>query len=399
MATGMFNASLNPTDFNKKSYAAMLMRFFPNGGCPLFAMSALFDTKTALQFEHGYYSKTMLFPSVTLGAELTGGSATTVQVVSTANMLRGMQLRAQSTGEIVVVDSITDATHMEVTRGVGVVAAGTIANGVVLYAIGNAHEEGSVRPTNQYILPTRVTNYTQIFRNSWQLTGTAAATQVIVGDGNIAENRQDAALFHAIDIEYALMFGQKFLGTRNNQPFHTMDGIISRLTQDASGNITGFSSTTNFTQLEAALDPMFSVATDPKSSGTRIAYVGGTALRVINNIGRLNGTYQLVDGQNNFGLRFKTLTLSRGTINLIEHPLFNTNSTWAKYMLALDPSSFSLAYLGNRKTMIQEYGVNGVPVDNGIDAVGGTLTTELTCEMRNPSANFFGTNLTAAAAG
>ncbi len=37
--------------------------------------------------------------------------------------------------------------------------------------------------------------------------------------------------------------------------------------------------------------------------------------------------------------------------------------------------------------------------DNGIDAVGGTLTTELTCVIKNPPANAVIFNLTAGAAG
>ena len=37
--------------------------------------------------------------------------------------------------------------------------------------------------------------------------------------------------------------------------------------------------------------------------------------------------------------------------------------------------------------------------DNGLDAVGGTLTTELTTELKNPPACGLMTNLTAAAAG
>ena len=48
----------------------------------------------------------------------------------------------------------------------------------------------------------------------------------------------------------------------------------------------------------------------------------------------------------------------------------------------------------------QEFNMNGdTVVDNGIDAVGGTLTTELTCVVKNPPANAIITNLTAAAAG
>ena len=38
-----------------------------------------------------------------------------------------------------------------------------------------------------------------------------------------------------------------------------------------------------------------------------------------------------------------------------------------------------------------------MPTDNGIDAVGGTLTSELTVEIRNPPANAIITGLTAAA--
>jgi hypothetical protein len=38
-------------------------------------------------------------------------------------------------------------------------------------------------------------------------------------------------------------------------------------------------------------------------------------------------------------------------------------------------------------------------LDNGIDAVGGTLTTELTCLVKNPPANAVITNLTAGAQG
>jgi hypothetical protein len=49
--------------------------------------------------------------------------------------------------------------------------------------------------------------------------------------------------------------------------------------------------------------------------------------------------------------------------------------------------------------MKADFNQDGTPVDNGIDAVGGTLTTELTCVVKNPPANALITNLTAAAAG
>ena len=69
---------------------------------------------------------------------------------------------------------------------------------------------------------------------------------------------------------------------------------------------------------------------------------------------------------------------------------------------AVDLTSIKLAYLGDRKTQNREFNADMAdidPVDNGIDAVGGTLTTECTSVIKNPPANAVITNLTAAAAG
>jgi hypothetical protein len=354
---------------------------------------------TALQFEHGFFSKTMIFPSVKLNGAISSAGTTSFTVDTTDNILAGMVLRANTTGEIVVVNSVTDATTIVVTRGVGTVAAGNIADDVVLYQVGNAFEEGSTRPSNAFIIPARITNYTQIFRNSWQLTGTASATKVIAGDTNVAENRQECAAFHARDIELGLFFGQKFLGTRNGQPFHLMNGLLNIIATYASANVHTAGSTTNYTQLETLLDPVFDTQTDPKTANERVIFCGGKARVVLNNIGRLNGTYFISDGQTSYGLQFGSFKISRGTFRIIEHPLFNSNADWAKMAVVCDLSSFSVPYLGNRKTMSQEYGVTGTPVDNGIDAVGGTLTTELTTEIKNPQANAVVYGLTAAAAG
>ena len=181
-----------------------------------------------------------------------------------------------------------------------------------------------------------------------------------------------------------------------------MDGLINIMTAQASNNITTLGATTNFTQLENSLDVCFNVATDPKIANERVLFVGGSAKKVLNRIGMLNGNYQLVDGQTSYGLQFSTFKIARGTFRVIEHPLFNAfgaNSTWAKMAIAVDFSTFNLAYLGNRKTMNREFTQEGSVVDNGIDAVGGTLTTELTCLVKNPPANAILYNFTAAAAG
>lgn len=406
MTTGLFSTGVLPQDLARKSFAGMITRLMPQGQAPLFGLTSMLTAETALQPEHGFFTKTMIFPQFTL----TAAGQTSTDVVftgtSTANLLAGMVLRVDSTGENVLINAVLNTTQISVTRAVGSTAAAAIGASVALYQVGSAFEEGSLRPNALAINPARITNLTQIFRNTWAVTNSARATAVIAGDTNVAENKQDCAAFHAVDIEKAIFWGQKYASTRNGQPFRTMDGIYSIVsnlayypTTYSSANITVAGGTTNYTQFEAAFDPLFNQATDPKSSNERIMFVGGTARKVLNNIGRLNGTYYMVDGQTSWGLQFSTLKIARGTFRIIEHPLFNTNTSWMKLAVALDLSSFNLAYLGDRRTESAEFNSSGQAVDNGIDAVGGTLTTELTTIIRNPPANGIMTNLTAAAAG
>jgi len=406
MTVGIFNTTQFTQDHAAKSFAGMITRLMPNGSAPLFGMTSMLDSETAVAIEHGFFTKTMLFPEMTLNAAVADGAATTFTVVSTANILPGMIFRADTTGENIIVNTVPSATSITVSRGVGTVAAAAIGNAVKLFQVGNAYEEASNRPSAQQVQPVRITNLTQIFRNTWTISDTVRATQMIAGDGNTAESRQDCAGFHATAIETALLFGQKSSGTRNGQPFRTMDGLISIVgnlsyypASYSTANVTTLGGTTNYTQLEAALDPVFNQATDPKVANERVLFVGGAAKRVLNNIGRLNGTYQLVDGQTNYGLQFSTFKTARGTFRLIEHPLFNTNASWSKMAVAVDLSTFKVAYLGDRKTQNQEFGANGAAADDGIDAIGGTLTTEMTCVVKNPPANAVLYNFTAAAAG
>jgi hypothetical protein len=64
--------------------------------------------------------------------------------------------------------------------------------------------------------------------------------------------------------------------------------------------------------------------------------------------------------------------------------------------IALDLPSIRMMYLEGRKTQRREYNMAGTPVDSGIDAVGGTLTSEATVEIVNPSAHAVIFGLTAA---
>ena len=401
MAVGAYNTAALAQDLAEKSFSSSIMRLMPNGQAPLFGMTSMLKDELARQIEHGYFSKTMLFPSmVTNGSTAVG--ATTITVVSTANIIPGMIMRADSTNENMLVIGVISPTSVSVQRAVGTVTPATINTATSLWMVGNAYEEASLRPQSLIILPQRIINYTQIFRNSWAVSETTRATFLIAGDTAVAESQRDCGAFHAGDIEKAFFFGQMFMGSRNNQPFHTMDGLVSATTQRASGNVTTLGSTTSYTQLEAALDPCFNVATDPSGPSERLLFVGGFARRVLHQIFRANGTYFIEDGQTSWGLQFDSFKIPRGRFRIIEHPLFNAygqSSTWAKMAIAVDLNTFNKAYMSVRQTQNREYNLSGQVVDNGVDSVGGTLTSELTCLVKNPDANAVLYNFTAGVTG
>ena len=407
MSVGIFNTSTagDTADYVAKSFAGMITRLMPNGQAPLFGTTSMLQSETAVQTEHGFFTKTMIFPNMKLNGAIGDGTTTTFTVDSTTNLLPGMMMRAQSTGEIVIINQVLSTTQVLVGRGLGTSAA-SIADDVNFYQVGNAFEESSIRPNALQVNPVRITNMTHIFRNTWALSGSAQATQVIAGDSLEAENREDCAAFHAADIEKALFFSAKSQGIRNGQPFRTMDGLLPIVgniayypSTYAVPNVYTAAATTNYTQLEAMLDPVFNQVTDPKAGNERVLFVGSEARKVLNKIGVLNGTYNLADGATSYGLQFVRFKIARGGFNMVEHPLFNSNPDWSKMAVAVDLSTFKLAYLGGRKTKREEFNQEGQAVDNGIDAVGGSLLTEVTCVVKNPPANAWIKDLTAAAAG
>jgi hypothetical protein len=389
-----FNTDQIPTDLAEKSFAMNIARIMPNGTAPLFAMSGLAKKKTALQIEHGYWTKTMEFTTVAVSGAILAAT-TTIDVASTAGLIPNHILRVTKAfsgstfvaPELMRVISITDGTTFVAERGFAGTTARDLVDAEELPAVGNAFPEGSPKPVARSIVPVRVLNNTQIFRNAWAQSGTIAAVRMIVGNGAVQENREDCAAFHATDIETATFFSRLSNTTdaATGQPIHTMDGIEALIEKLAPGNLKEAGATTNYTQLEELLDSVFDQKTDVMQGNRRTIFCGSTALKVINNIGRLSGEYQINDGQTNFGLAFSTFTTTRGKFDLVEHPIFNTNAVWKEMAVVMDLSSFDFAYLSGRDTMVQMINEGGKDTD-GADSTGGVLTTELTIELVNPFA-------------
>lgn len=390
--TGVFNTTINPPLLNSPSFAATILRLFPNGSAPMFALSSQSGKSKAKQSTHGYFSKTMAFIRQTLAAGVLIGDAV-INVPSSAGMTVGMILFNARTRENVRVTSVNSPVQIGVTRAFGRVAAAAMNVGDSLIQVGTAFEEGSVRPAARRLTTVYVPNYTQIFRNAWALTDTARASMSELGYSNIAEDRKDCAMFHAVDIESAIIWGQPLMDTTGSQPMHATQGVIDALRQYAPANVNAAAATTNYPQLVTLFEPAFAFSTDMSNPKERVAFCDAQAMKVINDVGRLSGQVQIMNNQTAFGMQFTSFKFYKGTINLIEHPLLNGLSQTGM-ALVMDMPALKMAYMDGRDTKDSSFGQDGRATDNGVDAVGGDLLTECAIELINPFACELVTGLT-----
>lgn len=391
---GIFNSSNLGPNQACRSFSEMILKKMPNGTAPLFALTSQLKRKVIKHHVHTFGAKDWQYPQMELTSSLppaTPGSITTVSVTSAALIVPN-QLFQVFNGEQVLVVNVPNDTHVTVQRGVGGIISPTpVPPGTILTLSGNAHEEASLRPQPVASHGYEMDNITQIFRNTWALTGTVAEECVSMGEHPYIENKAEGAMRHAMEIEMALWFGRRYSGVKNGQPFRTMSGFFEWMSQYAPQNISVAGAQTSYNQLEEMLEPAFDIRTDLTNNNDRVLFAGSTARKVINRIGREFGQIQMAQSETSFGMRFERFKTVRGEFVMLEHPLFNTNAEWSRMAVAMDLSSLSLAYLGRRDTIHKPFNKNvnseAEAVDNGIDAEGGTFLSELTAEFAAPEAN------------
>lgn len=388
----------------RESFAASLLRRAPRGGTPIFAMTGLAKPKSITSIGDTYWTKSAEHTSFNLTTAIASAGTTTLVAAAedVARVIPNMILRYQdptapATLEHMLVTAKPTSTTLTVVRGFGgTTAQASIPTTALLVDVGNAFEQGSAAPSPRSIGLSLVTNYTQIFRNAWGNAKTLSAVAVEVGEGNLAENKRDCMFFHAQAIENAILFGTKSpatLGaaapTLNGRPVTTMDGIENSIRNVAPSNIFAAGATTTMDQLESYLEPTLDFTSDVSGSMEKFIYTGSTGLKVINDLGKADSQQTSTVETNIFGQQFRTFRTTRGTFNVMEHPMLNFNPIWAKTAFVMDFSAFDLMYL--RKTTTEP--IRGT----GKDEDAGVMTTELTLRFQNPFACAVIHNLTAAA--
>lgn len=260
--------------------------------------------------------------------------------------------------EIIEVSSVQGPTQFTVKRGAAGTTAAAISDDAFLLKLGSSYAEGVSAPDAATRNPVKYFNYTQIFKTSYQITGTAEKTNLRTGDP-VQVDKKRKAFDHSRDIELQLLFGNRSetVGT-NGKPKRTFDGIrkfISSKTTKiltAGWDISAAAAGNNFLD---ALSPVFDF--DSPAGNSRMVFAGNGALNAFNKKihAASNATTINFEGfASVYGMDFQRFRVPQGEILVKTHPLLSRHPLYTNSMFILDFSALRWRPMRGRDTMFKD---------------------------------------------
>lgn len=280
------------------------------------------------------------------GGNLLAGS-TTLTVDNGAYFPVNSLVQVQRTGETMLCTGVS-GDDITVTRSWGTVAAAALLDNDQLSILGGAALEGADAEASKTVKATEYTNYCQIIRRPFQLTGTLMASK-LYGENDMATQTRMAGIHHAVDIEESILFGEKVANTSGDTPRRSTDGLATRV----STNSTDFGGSFNWNTFSSATEDWFRYGSPKKTGfcarGVRSA-IGQEAMT----------TVRRTQSEKTFGLRVNMLETDHGEIMLVTHNLLE-GDTYGKYMIGADLKNVGWRFLRGRNTSLRmDIGTPGV---------------------------------------
>lgn len=345
---------------------------FPNSGSTLVSLLSLTDTQDVSSSPEFNWAEKDL-PSQRTQIDNAAGynsSATTLAVDDSSHFRVGHVVQNIRTKELMQVLTVPSGTTITVKRQLQDLSGGslTIDDNDALLVIGNVNAEGASTPPSLSTDPNNYSNYTQIFRTPYAVSGTALKTAMNWDRrGPQPELAREALMRHSIEMEKAFIFGAKAKWTDSSS------GQVMRLTQGitkflpAAGSvslqdghtITGDSDDdcryivnsdglVTPARLDGWMERVFRY-TSPEVD-EKLALAGSGAIKTLESLMKLANTPFTMQEEEYFGIRFRRYTTSFGSILIKVHPLFSKDPTYRFSMLIVDVPYLVYRYLEGRDT-------------------------------------------------
>lgn len=359
------------TDERPKNFREQILWTQPNGTAPIFALMAKSKKRTVDDPEFSWWNETNTLVHLQVNGALTASDTTVVVDSSdpsssdmtlnygTAKHLKDGDLlmvkpasdAAAYSPEILRVRSVASDTQFTVERGAAGTTAAAIANDLYLLLIGSAHAEGTGVPEAISRNPIKSYNYTQIFKDSYELTGTANETAARTGSP-WSNDKKRKMFDHSRAIELAMLFGRRSESTGNNgKPLRTMGGFRALI---PSANQYVYSGTTTLIDLMDRIGPVFDW--DTGAGDSRIVFGGNSALTRLAKILSVTTNIQInyTGTMKSYGLDFTEMVMPRGKLYFKSHPLMSRDPMYTNSLFVLDFDAIRYVAMKNRDTTVKD---------------------------------------------
>jgi hypothetical protein len=341
------------TDERPKNFREGILRYNPNGTAPIFALSSKAGKKTVNDPEFAWWSE----GNVITRLQVNGAAAATDTLINvdsadptastmSANLGTATNLKpgdlllvepttdnATYNHEIIEVDTVVSDTQFTIKRGAGGTTAATIANDVWLTLIGSAYAEGTGIPRAVSRNPLKSFNYIQIFKDTYELTGTADKTETRTNN-NYSEDKKRKMFKHSQDIEWSMLFGQRSetSSTDNGKPKRTMGGLRAMI---PAANTTIFAAAVTPSSLLDALAPAFMFSTSG-AGDQRMVFAGNQALIELSKAFSNEAVYTVTNTMKVYGMDFQEFVLPNGRVLMKSHPLLSLHGLYKYSAFVVD---------------------------------------------------------------
>lgn len=338
------------TDERPKNFRETILWRQPNGMTPLTALLSKMGQESTDDPEFAWWEEQLDTIRVT---ETTGLAANTGSTTLTAsgggltNLVAGDLLLVEKTdqatydNEIVEVSAVASDTSATIVRAQAGTTVAAIPASSVLMKIGNVYAEGTGAPTASSRNPTKLLNYCQIFKTTYDITETATRTRARTGDP-LKNDKKRKMFDHSIAMEWAFLLGKKFETTgANGKPKRTTGGLRSFITS----NVTVFSTTPTETTFLNAVYPVFNYSTG--AGDERLVLCGNNFLNTLNQLAKNSSTSRVNFDEvvRVYGMALQRWILPQGVLYVKTHPLMNNHPIYNASAFIIDPTALKYRYI------------------------------------------------------
>lgn len=418
---GMRGSGVFVADERPQNWRQGILLLFPNGDAPLTAILSKLSEEPTDDPQFNWFEKGLpIQRGIILGASTTtttqpadnadiaaadataeiaisvmpdGGAQDDVTWIKPGHLIMNL-----TTEEVMIVVSkgTTVGPYLRVQRDVGnkfasnPAVTGDTAAGDPILIVGSGFPEGAPVGDAISYQSIRHLNYTQIMRTPLKLTRTARKTKLRYDrNGAYREAQREALQLHSLELEKAVMFSERseitaittaateLSGISAGQPLRTTRGIYNWLpaisTSLATPAVHWDIGTANGGTMTEDIFDNWLAEIFRFGSSEKLAFLGSTALNVLNKIAKNKLTIQAVPEDRTYGMAFQRYITPFGVLMVKNHPLMSNDAVLRKDILVVDTAHIKLrplddtTFLRNRQSPGDDASVDEYLTEAGLE--------------------------------